>query len=136
MRHKILSEDGTASKRILAVNLRKKYPNPHRACDAKGGDVEGDYCVGGALCIEVGGPTAMHYPDYKRLLQAVIKANPNITTPWMDDAEYNAFRSKLIEVEARNDIGDFAGAWRALEELLNWPATPMPNVDDESMDEE
>jgi hypothetical protein len=114
------------SDKLTAIKLKRKYPRPHRACDAKGGDVEGDYCVGGALCIEVGGEKAMHYPDSERLLEAVRKANPRIYTPWMNDAEYNALRSRLTEVEARNDIGDFDGAWRALEELLNWPETPMP----------
>src|SRR5260221_3503193 len=113
--------------RITAIKLRNKYRHPRRACDAKGGDTSEDYCVGGALCIEVGGQKAMHFPDYERLLEAVRKANPRIYTPWMNDKEYAGFRSKLTEVEARNDIGDFNGAWRAIEELLNWPEPPKPS---------
>jgi len=80
--------------------------------------------------MEVIGEKGMHFPDFERLLQAVRVANPRIENGWMDGKEYNVFRSKLTEVEARNDVGDFDGAWRALEELLNWPATSMPKAED------
>jgi hypothetical protein len=111
------------SKRILAVQLKKKYKHPRRACDATGADVPWEYCVGGALCMEVMGEKAMHFPDYPRLQEAVLRAAPQIDRNLMSDSEYAAFHSKLNEVEDRNDVGDFDGAWRVLEELLNWPGT-------------
>lgn len=101
--------------------MKKKYKHPRRACDATGADVPWEYCVGGALCMEVMGEKGMHFPDFPRLQEAVCKAAPQIDRNLMNDAEYAAFSSKLSEVEACNDIGDFDGAWRALEELLGWP---------------
>lgn len=110
------------SEQILAVKLKKKYKHPRRACDATGADVPWEYCVGGALCMEVmNSKEAMHFPDQELLQRAVLLAAPQIDRNLMSDQEFAAFTSKLSEVEARNDIGDFDGAWRALEELLNWP---------------
>jgi hypothetical protein len=109
-------------KKLTAVGLRRKYRHARRASSATGADLEEEYCVGGALCIEVEGEKGMRFPDFEHLKQAVLKANPRIDNYAMKDPEYNAFRSKITEVAARNDVGDFDGAWRCLEELLNWPA--------------
>lgn len=117
------------STRILAGKLKKKYKHPRRACDATGASVPWEYCVGGALCIEVMGEKAMHFPDHSRMQDAVLKAAPQIDRNLMSDSEYALFTSKIEEVEARNDIGDFDGAWRVLEELLNWPATSFADFE-------
>jgi hypothetical protein len=112
--------------RISVQDLRKKYSRPRRASDVSWQDGPEEYCVGGALCMEVEPAKAMHFPDDEHLIQAVKAANPDAYTAWMKDEEYSRWRSKIAEVQTRNDIGDFKGAWAALEELLNWPETPIP----------
>lgn len=110
-------------RKITLTALRKKYPHPRRACEATGADLEDDYCVGGSLCMELCLPLH-HFPVGNELIKAIEMAtNHEVDCSAMTDAEYDQFMMKLRAVTEFNDEGNFKMVWKALGQLLRWPAT-------------
>lgn len=99
--------------KISVTYLRKKYPHPVRGAGSFGEQ----YCVGGALCCEVG--MAIHFPRWEQLRDAIELAT-QINHYTVSDEDNEVFRGQCIKIVEMNDIGNFEGAWRELGNLLHW----------------
>ena len=104
-----------STNRISVSSLKRKYPHPVRAMGSK----YDDYCVGGALCVEVG-LTACLFPSEYQLKEAALKANRRLDWNTMSDSERDEFYSTVTCVLKANDVGSFELAWKALGKLLHW----------------
>ena len=99
--------------RISVTKLKKKYRHPVRAIQSRGFD----YCVGGALCHEVG--MDHDFPNEQQLKDAILKANPDISWYELSDTQIDEIYYKVKGITAANDVGDFDLAWKLLGDLLN-----------------
>jgi hypothetical protein len=98
-------------KQISVTRLKRKYPNPER------GIVGCNYCVGGALCREVG--IDRDFPDADQLRDAILKANRKIDWYAISDMDREYLWSLIQGVILSNDTGDFDRAWKLLGQLLH-----------------
>jgi len=101
------------NRKITLTSLKRKYPHPVRGV----GSDDGQYCVGGALCREVG--NEIDFPRWEQLRDAVEKATL-INHYVLSNEDNELFRGQCIKVIEMNDIGNFDGAWRELGYLLRW----------------
>ena len=99
--------------KISVTYLRKKYPRPVRSM----GSCDGEYCVAGALCCEVG--MAIYFPRWEQLRDAIELAT-QINHYTVSDEDNELFRGQCVKIIEMNDIGNFEGAWRELRNLLLW----------------
>ena len=109
-----MAQAKSKAKRIWITNLRRKYPHPVRAI--AGGF--GDYCVGGALCLEVG--IDKYFPNEREMVNALLKANPNINWDTIPDRSRDELYNMIHGVIEANDGGNFELSWRLLGRLLHW----------------
>ena len=105
------------SQRISVTALRRKYPRPRKALEGTPG-VKGEYCVGGALCQEIGMDSTFNFPATSWVFEALKKANPRLSG--LPDKQYSEVYGKAIKLTHANDHGDFKTAWKILGELLRW----------------
>lgn len=101
---------------ISVTKLKKKYSHPIRAIECRCQD--NDYCVGGALCREVG--IDKSFPDEIQIKDAFLKANRRIDWHALDDAQRDNIYRLIHEVINANDRGNFPKAWDSLGELLRY----------------
>jgi hypothetical protein len=101
-------------KRIFVAELKRKYPHPVRAIGGR----YCDYCVGGALCKEVG--LDFDFPSETQLKDAVVKANPKIDWHAISDRDSDNIYALVKGVIKANDEGAFETSWRLLGKLLRW----------------
>jgi hypothetical protein len=101
--------------KISATALKKKYPHPQQVgrCDP------GGYCVGGALCMELG--RRERYPLWDQIIEAASRANPGIQWGRITEPQRTEIRAIASRVTTFNDRGQFNEAWKALGKLLRWP---------------
>jgi hypothetical protein len=100
---------------ITVKEIREKFPNP-KICPSPSyaSYPDTEYCVGGALCMFLySGP--FNFPGVSTLSSAALKANPELK-----DMDRFMLREILAQMTEDNDTGDFEGAWRKLDLLLNW----------------
>ena len=90
---------------VSIANIKAKYPNPRRVTDDIR-DGEG-YCVGGALCLYLGG--YRNFPYFDTLAEAIKQANPNAKDVYM----------VAQAIILANDDGDFEVAWHLLDKALS-----------------
>lgn len=90
----------------LIETLRTEYPDPVTTYDR---DPQFGYCVGGALCMHLGGKE--RFPDEWALTDILLTANPKLHH---FDAVY--FAKGIID---SNDKGEFEDAWQWLDTALN-----------------
>lgn len=98
---------------VTLSSLRKKYPNPVKPLS--GGDTS--YCVGGALCKEMG--MDYSFPYSGKIRDAVLKLRKvNKYEVGIDDNDFLLNTANRIASE--NDAGKFEEAWEALGVILRW----------------
>jgi hypothetical protein len=98
--------------RVWVSSLRRKYRHPVRAIETRGCD----YCVGGALCREVG--MDHDFPNEQQLKDALLKANPKIDWYAISDSDKDYIYGIIHGVIEANDVGNFELSWRLLGRLL------------------
>ncbi len=104
--------------RISVTALKKKYPNPVRACAVYTIPSSYDeYCVGGTLCLETGGHSK--FPAQIELREAFFKARPDLSRN-MSDSAHKFLMQSLEDITGYNDIGNFEMAWSTLDMILHW----------------
>ena len=110
-------------KRLSITSLKRKYPKLVRAANAKYDAANArydDYCVGGALCLEVG--IERYFPGEMDIRAAVLKANPRISLDADSDVGVYLFlRDSIKGIIQANDAGNFKLAWKLLGKVLRWP---------------
>jgi hypothetical protein len=98
---------------VSVTKLKKKYPHP--ACASRA--AYDDYCVGGALCHEVG--MSYDFPNEQQLRDAILKANPKIDWYAISDSDSEHIRTLVSGVIEANDVGNFKLSWQLLGKLLH-----------------
>ena len=108
----------TKAKLTVAI-LKRKYPHPRRACESTGADLEDDYCVAGALCMEA--EVGQHFPEDDQIVAALYNLTTGrVSCYTMSDKQHEQFHTKIGQMIAANDAGDFKMAWACLRVLLQW----------------
>jgi hypothetical protein len=101
-------------RRISMTYLKKKYPNPISAARS---DWTHTYCVGGALCMEMG--LSKEFPNDFELKEAWLKATGYDWYAMVDD-QRDLVYSMVHAVIEHNDAQQYAAAWKVLGELLRY----------------
>jgi hypothetical protein len=105
---------------VTVAELRKKYPWPLRASQASG-YVEDEYCVGGAICKEMGIERhGCNFPTAGEIRTAIERANPNLDHYLMTNVDSGSFDDSCEAIVKFNDCGTFEQAWKEMEKLLKW----------------
>lgn len=106
--------------RISATKLRAKFPQPIRAIQASGYR-DDEYCVGGALCKEMGiDRHGCNFPTAEEVRRAICAANHSVDTNLLTDKDFYYLCAQSEAILELNDIGHFDAAWALLSKMLRW----------------